>query len=295
MSDLIPITVVMRSFNDAAILPRTLAALDEQTGVAVTLLVYESGSTDHSLEIIEAHGCDGLEVLEPGTYNSSRVLNAGVARSETDVVAFLNSDAVLMAPGSLRLLADRLLEEETCGGVFARQVPRPDADAMTRLDYSVAFDHRESLGAYQHDMSLVCSMIRKRAWKLEPFDERLTFAEDAVWSRSISAHGFHTRYVPEAAAEHSHNYTASERYRRAYGDAAALAVLPGECVPGTVCFTWARRVLRDAFRVCALGKPHWIFSIPVHRWSQLRGARDGARPGRTHFTGPKADGVQPTV
>ena len=38
----IPVTVVMRSYNDAALLPRTLAALDAQQGVELKLFVYES-------------------------------------------------------------------------------------------------------------------------------------------------------------------------------------------------------------------------------------------------------------
>ena len=54
----IPVTVVMRSYNDADLLPRTLAALDRQVGVLIELIVIESASTDHSLEILEKYGPD---------------------------------------------------------------------------------------------------------------------------------------------------------------------------------------------------------------------------------------------
>ena len=49
----IPVTVVMRSYNDADLLPRTLAALDRQQGVMIELIVIESASTDNSLEIMK--------------------------------------------------------------------------------------------------------------------------------------------------------------------------------------------------------------------------------------------------
>ena len=47
----------MRSYNDAALLPRTFAGLDKQRGVDITLIVFESASTDDSPNIIREHGC----------------------------------------------------------------------------------------------------------------------------------------------------------------------------------------------------------------------------------------------
>ena len=137
----IPITVVMRSYNDAPILPRTLESLDSQEGVDVTLFVYESASTDGSQEIFEEHGYDYIYHLEPGEYRSSKVLNDGAERSENELVAYVNSDAIMTEALSLRRLADAILTEEKVCGAFARQTVRPDADPMTRVDYHVAFDN----------------------------------------------------------------------------------------------------------------------------------------------------------
>ena len=224
--DKIPVTVVMRSYNDAALLPRTLKALDEQDGVDVTLLVFESASTDDSAEIFEAHGTDWICHMEPGSYRSSRVLNEGVRRANTELVAFVNSDAIMIGRDVLRLMAEAILANERCAGAFARQIVRPDAKPMTRVDYHVAFDNREQLGEpAEHWMSLVCSMVRRSAVERVPFDEELTFAEDAVWSQTMIDEGWTTAYVKEAIVEHSHDYTWRQRYRWTYGDSAALARL----------------------------------------------------------------------
>ena len=256
----IPISVVMRSYNDAKLLPRTLAGLEMQEGVDVQLIVMESASTDDSLKRFETYGeVDILERLAPGSYKSSIVLNRGVFLAEHELVAFLNSDAILTDPLSLRRLADAIRLGNKVAGAFGRQLPRPNADAMTKLDYYIAFDNREWMGEFADAMSLVISMVSKSVWSQVPFDERLTFAEDAVWTREVHKLGYQTVYVEEATAEHSHNYTWKERYRRHYGDAAAYALaleeppsrnlITGALVP------FVRRVMVDSRRLIQMGAP----------------------------------------
>jgi len=287
-SSVIPITVVLRSYNDAALLPRTLAALEAQTGVDISLLAYESASTDNSLEILREHGCTHIEEMLPGTYQSSRVLNAGVARATTELVAFVNSDAILMHDRVLRQLADCLLAGEKAAGAFARQIVRPDADPLTRLEYDVAFENREQLGPEAASwMTLVCSMIRREAWQQTPFDEAVTFAEDAIWSHRVAALGWSTHYVPEAIAEHSHDYSFRQRYIRSYGDAAALSRIrsapPAASIVTGVVLPFAKRCFRDSLRLIKLRTPLAALRLPFHRWPQLLGEWRGARDGWHHF------------
>ncbi len=280
----IPVTVVMRSYNDAALLPRTLAALDAQQGVDVTLFVYESASTDGSKEIFEEHGYDYIYHLEPGEYRSSKVLNDGTGRSEDELVAYVNSDAVMTEPLTLRRMADAILADEKICGAFARQTVRADADPMTRVDYHVAFDKRHELGEPAASwMSLVCSMVRRGALMENQFDDALTFAEDAVWSQGMIDQGWETAYVEDAVAEHSHNYNWEERYRRTYGDAAALARLldeePNRSYLTGFLIPYIKRCLRDLPRLAKVGKLHAFYKVPFYRWplmlANFRGTRDG--------------------
>jgi rhamnosyltransferase len=294
----IAVTVIMRSYNDASILPRTLGALDEQEGVDISLIVYESASQDNSRTILSERPNTHIIELEPGTYWSSCVLNAGVALAQNEVVVFVNSDAVILSPSTLHHLASTLLEDERRCGVFARQVPRHDANGLTRLDHYVAFENRAWLGNAADKLSLVCSAIRKSVWLEQPFDERLTFAEDYVWSIYTQNKGWHTTYCPEAICEHSHNYTWNQRYRRAFGDSAAMAVLPGHVSNNPFkgfLLPWVKRCLRDSIRLLKIKEPWLIFSLPFYRWPQMVGEWHGARAGQQHFQGPKAHNRQPLV
>ncbi len=282
-----PITVVLRSYNDAALLPQTLGALDAQEGVDVRLFVFESASTDGSKELFERHGYDRIEHLAPGSYHSATVLNQGTAWAETELVAYLNSDAIMMSRRVLERLANAILSSDRCAGAFSRQIVRPSANVMTRLDYFTAFENRHELGNYSSHMSLVCSMVRKSAWQEVPFDAGLTFAEDYVWSHRVMERGWTLRYVPEAVAEHSHDYSHAELYRRHFGDAAALASIRTE-PPHTSAalgflLPFAKRCARDTVRLARMGRLSSAWRLPMYRYPLLLGEWHGALAGWHHF------------
>jgi rhamnosyltransferase len=300
----IPVTVVMRSYNDADLLCRTLRALDEQEGVAITLLVFESASTDASKKIFEAHGYDWIKHLEPGSYRSSKVLNEGVERAETELVAFVNSDAIMIGRDVLRRMAEALLADDRRAGAFARQIVRPEANAMTRVDYHVAFDNRSQLGERAAAwMSLVCSMVRKTAVAEVAFDAELTFAEDAVWSQAIIDRGWRTVYVPEAIVEHSHDYNWEQRYRRTFGDSAALARLaesePARGLVAGFLLPYAKRCVRDVLRLREIGKLHHFWRVPIYRWPLMRATWKGSVAGWDYFHGRSSESsgerLQPVI
>ncbi|MEM7383885.1 MAG: glycosyltransferase [Verrucomicrobiota bacterium] len=294
----IPVSVVMRSYNDAPLLPRTLEALDAQEGVAVELLVFESASTDDSVAIFESHGFEKMVQLEPGSYWSSKVLNEGVRHARHEVVVFLNSDAILTSPQVLHGMASRLLASEKTAGVFARQLPRPDAGFMTRLEFKYAFDQRESMKEEAEWLSLVCSAVRRSVWRKEAFDERITYAEDAVWTAAVKALGFEIAYVPGVAAEHSHEYTWTQRYDRSFNDAVALGLIaksdPSSSWLGGFLLPWIKRSLRYGLRSCLAGKPWMAPFVFSYQYPLIDGQRKGAALGWRHFSNPDTrDQLQP--
>ncbi len=284
----IPVTVVMRSYNDAALLPQTLGCLKSQRGVSVRLIVFESASVDGSPEIIKEYGCDKMVELEPGTYHSATVLNQGTDWAESELVAYVNSDAIMMDELVLRRLAEAILASDKIAGAFARQIPRPDASRMTRLDYFTAFENREELGRFHDHMSLVCSMVRKSVWQQLPFDSALTFAEDFVWSEGVHRLGYQTKYVPAAVVEHSHNYKSSELFTRHFGDAAALSKMdfspPAESYLKGFCVPLLKRYIKDAIRLFRMGRTRDFPRVIPYRYQGVLGHWRGSIAGYHHFS-----------
>ena len=131
----------------------------------------------------------------------------------------------------------------------------------------------------------------------QKFDETLTFAEDAEWSQRMLDLGWKTSYVRDAVAEHSHNYTWEERYRRTYGDAAALARLlkkrPSSNYLTGFLIPFVKRCLRDVPRLAKIGKLHCLYRIPFYRWPLMLAEFRGTRDGWDFFNSESGEGEEP--
>jgi rhamnosyltransferase len=86
------------------------------------------------------------------------------------------------------------------------------------------------------------------------FREDLQYAEDDDYTRRCKALGWAVRYVPDSVVMHSHNYTAEQARKRAFGDAKAIGQAWNKT---THSYGWLRTVvlgtisdLRHDFRFC---------------------------------------------
>ena len=98
------ITVITPSYNQAEFLGRTLDSLINQRYPDLELMVFDGGSTDGSVEIIESYASH-LAHWESGPDGGpAQAINKGFARASGEIVAWLNSDDML-AEGALWKIA----------------------------------------------------------------------------------------------------------------------------------------------------------------------------------------------
>src|SRR5680860_324895 len=92
-SDLPLVTVVTPTLNRAATLPRCLDSVQAQTYPHIEHLVVDGGSTDGSIELLEARAAQGglrfSSGRDRGMYDA---INKGMASAKGEVLAYLNSD-----------------------------------------------------------------------------------------------------------------------------------------------------------------------------------------------------------
>lgn len=277
------VTIIMRSFNEAWALRDTLPALRAQNHKNWELVVFDSGSSDGSVELIRAAQPKHFVQLLPHDYNPSRVMNQGMELAETETAIFLNADATPQGPDWLRPLA-RALQDPRNAAVFGRQIPRPDCEAVFAHDYDRCFgEHRES-AQWDHFFSMVSSGLRKDVWAQRGFLESMQYSEDDEYTRWCRAAGYNIVYVPESVVMHSHNYTPRQAYKRSFGEAWALAAVwkghPAEMThPPRVLLGWvndARRDLAFCRRVRRLRE--WPRALRI-RWEQRLARRAGFKAG----------------
>lgn len=278
------VSIVMRSYNEAWAIGSTLQGVrDQDFAGTIELIIIDSASTDDSHQIIHSFEPDAFEILEPGTYVPGKVLNQGMRRASHEWVVFLNSDAT---PTDNRWLTELLTvatNHEHLGAAFSRQIPRPDCKAVYAHDYDRCFGpNRESVN-WPNFFSMVSCVTSKSVWNEFPFREDLQYAEDDEWSRRMKNAGWHIAFAEKSQVIHSHNYTLRQAYKRARGDALAVAQAGHANPVGNPLKFMLVGTLKDAtkdFAYCRTNNrirefPH---ALGV-RWQQRRGRMDGYRAG----------------
>ena len=193
----VTVSIVTPSFNQGRFLRRTIDSVLSQDYLPLHYQVVDGGSTDGSVEILRSYGERFAWASEPDG-GQSQALNKGFTRAQGDILAYLNSDDVLL-PGAVSRVV----------GYFARH---PDVD----LVYGQAYHTDENdavLGSYPTEpfdferlvqTCIICQPAafwrRSLAERVGPFDERLHFAMDYdYWMRCRRARG-RFAYLPEYLA-----------------------------------------------------------------------------------------------
>lgn len=221
------LSLIVRSFNDEGCIRRTLEMLRRQSREA-ELIVFDSGSTDGTLEIVRSFKPDRLVNGRAGDYLPGRVVNEAARIASGDVLVFNNSDCVPLDESWLEKLVRPLEESEgTVAAAFANQLPRPDAFALVRKDNERAFGDGSIAAKWKFFFSLASSAIPRKLLLERPFNPEFRYSEDVEWAHRMALEGRKLVYVPEARVEHSHNYTPAQLRTRFYNEGWADAAIFG--------------------------------------------------------------------
>ncbi len=259
------VSVIMRSYNDVAFVGRTLAAMHAQRFQDFEILSFDNDSADGTLEIICADPAIRRFRVPKGTYVPGQVLNRAVAESKGQILVFNNADAIPQSECWLENLIAPLREGKAVA-VYARQVCRPDADPWVRFDYERCFGD----APFSPDFfSMASSAALRSVFETHPFDPSLQYSEDVDWARRLRKDGLTVSYVPDAAAEHSHNYTMEQARRRFTGEGTADGDILGKPVSRYALIKgFVGALVRDTRYLAKTGQlSFWLRSARL-RWVQ---------------------------
>jgi rhamnosyltransferase len=274
--------VVMRAHNDMPLVEETLAGLRAQS-IPHRLLALDNASKDGTREAL-ARQADRVIDVPAGAYVPGRVLNQAMRLTDGPITVFLNSDCTPLHHDWLQILLTGFEgeagDDERVIAVFGQQLPRSDAHPLHAKDTLDAFGDGVRQGDWRHCFSMAASAIRREEWERYPFDEALQFSEDIDWTWSARQRGRLIRYVPDAVAIHSHNYSLRQLARRHFGEGRAEARI----------FDWStwqrsllrytvlplgRQVLDDLRWALDRGAPRIALASPAARVAQALGRRAG--------------------
>lgn len=207
--------IVIRTLNESELIGMCLETLGGQrTRHKIEILVVDSGSTDTTVEIAEAHGVRVVH-LSPDDFDYSRALNVGIGELRAELVISLSAHAIPLDDDWVETLAAPF-EDPQVAGVTCRQVPWPDAPwrEVQRLGRMFGTARRvcTSESAAGLTFSNAASAIRREVWREQPFT--LPAAEDQEWADRVLAAGWSLVYEPAASVYHSHQENPRAQARR---------------------------------------------------------------------------------
>lgn len=218
------VCVVMRSYNDAAVIRQTLQSVMAQDYPHFELWNFDSSSNDGTLDYIRAvNAPDRICLNDSKTYNPGRVLNDAMRRTDSEIVVFINSDATPERTDWLRKMVEPFLADAEVAAVFGRQTSRPDCRTLFHKDNERAFGDGTISATWRHFFSMANSAVRRSVYEQFPFETQIQYSEDIEWSYRLKKAGHKIQYVAQAPATHSHNYTLKQSFKRHYGEGKADA------------------------------------------------------------------------
>jgi rhamnosyltransferase len=216
----------------------------QRTHRRVEIVAVDSGSRDGTLDVLHEHRAR-VTSIDPRAFNHGLTRNAGAAIARGEFLVLLSQDAVPADDEWLEALLAPL-ERPSVAGVYARQVPRPDAPALdqrgvrqwitgagegriqslARVPADAAPDpfSRYQLCCFDH----VCGATRREVWSRFPYLEA-AFGEDLEWGKRVIEAGMELVYEPRARVMHSHDRSLAYEFARTYACHHRLHELFGVC------------------------------------------------------------------
>jgi glycosyltransferase involved in cell wall biosynthesis len=142
------VSIITPSFQQAAFLERTILSVLHQQYPRLEYHVIDGGSTDGSVEVIKRHESQLMSWSSSPDPGAASAINAGFDRCTGEIMAWLNSDDLLM-PEALRFIADYFARHPEVDAVYGHRIiiderdqqvgrwvlPPHDAEMLLWADY----------------------------------------------------------------------------------------------------------------------------------------------------------------
>lgn len=304
------LSLVIPTWNGAAELPSTLAAIDRQPRAReLERVAVDSSSRDGTRELLERHGFT-VHVIPQREFDHGATRDFAIERTTGDVVVLLVQDAVPADEHWLDELVAPFADPEI-GAAYCRQIPRDDCNPFIRrrlLEWTAGrtepvlqratqpeYDalpplQRLQLCAYDN----VAGAVRRTTWAKHRFGRR-PFGEDVAFGKRVILGGEAIAFRPASAVVHSHNRTPRDEGKRIYCDHQNLRELfELQLIPTRdalrAAIEWGRTEYAKVVDELGLPEPQ---RSALHHWARgyARWAAVGMFLGaaaREHFAGPRA-------
>lgn len=216
------ISFVIRTKNEEKSLEKVLEAIESQNGCSdIEVILVDSGSTDNTIAIAEAHNCKIIRI-SPSDFSWGYALNMGIKNASGDIIAVISGHCILIHEHCLNMLEKKFAENHSLQVIYGRQSGRVEDDPFEYIDNLKYYPNECDLKsinknfAYETTISNACAFFRKECWEKIKFDETVQSCEDAMWAKELKSAGIKLAYYGAVGVFHSHPINVEYLYKKSY-------------------------------------------------------------------------------
>jgi hypothetical protein len=198
LPDRIPsIGIVTPSYNQRRYLEATINSVLAQDYPKLSYIVQDGGSNDGTVDLLRSYG-DRVKWHSGKDDGQAHAINLGFAGIDSDIMAYLNSDDVLL-PGTLAYVARYFQSHPDIDVVYGHRI-FINSDGM-EIGRAVLPGHDAKAIKWVFYIPQETLFWRRRVWdKIRPFDASLTYAIDWDFVLRAQAAGFKLARLPRFLA-----------------------------------------------------------------------------------------------
>ena len=195
------ISIIIRTKNEERWITPCLMGVFKQDYEDFEVILVDNASTDKTIEKALQFNISKIVTCED--FRPGLALNMGIKESIGEYIVCLSGHCIPVNEKWLSNL-QRNFNDEKVAGVYGRQEPLASTSVSDKRDLSIIFglDRRtQKKDSFFHNAN---SMLRRKLWEENPFDETLANIEDRVWAEKVLQRGDRIVYEPEASVYHYH-------------------------------------------------------------------------------------------
>ncbi len=215
-------SIVIPTYNAGTNFSSLLRSISEQININYDLLVIDSGSEDHTVEIAKTFNANIVHI-DAAHFDHGGTRSYAASLTKGEIVIFLTQDTLLQSSDSLSKLVSVFFDKKV-SAAFGRQLPHANATLFAKhlrnfnypsKSYIRSIHDVEKYGVKTAFLSDSYSAYRRiHMDKIGWFKDGLILGEDMYAGTKLLQAGHKLAYVANAMVYHSHNYTLIEEFKR---------------------------------------------------------------------------------
>lgn len=171
------ISVVTPSFNQGEFIERTLRSVLDQSYPNLEYYIQDGGSTDGTTDILNRYGHLLTGWASAPDNGQSQAINLGFARTSGEIMAWVNSDDILL-PGTLACVAEYFYLHPEVDVIYGHRILIDENDL--EIGRWILPEHQDKILSWEDYIPQETLFWRRRIWEKVggKIDESIRFAMD---------------------------------------------------------------------------------------------------------------------